>query len=321
MNILVTGGAGFIGSHTCEALLKKKYKVLCVDNLDNYYNPKFKLENLKILKKYKNFHFIKADITKKSKLNNIFRKNKIDKIIHLAARTGVRASIEHTHLYESVDIKGTIHLLDLTRKHRVKQFIFGSSSSVYGINKKIPFSESDKIDKPISPYAACKAAGELFCFTYHHLYNIPITILRFFTVYGPRGRPDMAVYKFTEQISKDKEIFIYGDGNSQRDYTYITDIIKGIMKALENKFEYEIFDLGESRTVKLKYLISLIEKNLGKKVKIKYMLAQPGDVPITYANILKAKKMLGYKPKVKIEEGIKKFIKWYKENRAGVKSK
>jgi UDP-glucuronate 4-epimerase len=314
MAILVTGGAGFIGSHLCERLLKQGKKIICVDDLNAYYNPKFKLENLKILRKYGNFRFAKADITKKSRLDNLFRKNKIEKVVHLAARAGVRPSIDHPYLYESVDIKGTIHLLELARKHKVKQFIFGSSSSVYGLNKA-PFNEGQKT-MPISQYAACKAAGELFCYTYHQLYGIPVTCLRFFTVYGPRGRPDMAPYKFTELIAKGKAIPVYGDGTSRRDYTYVDDIVDGVIKALNRNFKFEIFNLGESNTVQLKHFISLIEKNLGRKAKIKRIPNQPGDVPITYADLKKSRQKLGYKPKIKIEEGMRRFVKWYKENRA-----
>jgi UDP-glucuronate 4-epimerase len=315
-HILVTGGAGFIGSHVCEALLKQGKNVICIDDLNSYYDPKFKKENLDILKKHNKFKFVKGDIRKAKLLDQIFKKNKIEKIIHLAARAGVRPSVEHPLLYESVDIKGTINLLELAHKYKIKQFIFGSSSSVYGINKKIPFAESDKVDKPISPYAACKASGELFCYTYHHLYKIPITILRFFTVYGPRGRPDMAVYRFTESISKGEPINVYGNGKSRRDYTYVSDTVSGIINALNKQVDFEIFDLGESRTVELTYLISLIEKNLGKKAKINKMPTQPGDVPITYANISKAKRMLGYNPKTSIEKGIKEFVEWYTQNRA-----
>jgi UDP-glucuronate 4-epimerase len=313
--ILVTGGAGFIGSHVCEALLKKGEKVVCVDDLNSYYNPKYKLENLSILKKYRNFKFYKLDISKSKQLETVFKKNKIDKIVHLAARAGVRASIEHPYLYEHVDIVGTLNLLELARKNKVKQFIFGSSSSVYGVNKKIPFSESDPINNPISPYAACKVSGEAFCRDYSYLYKIPMICLRFFTVYGPRGRPDMAPYKFTQLISEGKEVPFYGNGKTKRDYTYVSDIVSGILSALNKKFDFEIFNLGDNHTVELKKLITLIEQNVGKKAKLKKMPLQPGDVPLTYADLKKSRKMLGYNPKVKIEEGIKKFVEWYKENR------
>jgi len=313
--MLVTGGAGFIGSHVCEALLKRGEDVVAIDDLNTYYNPKFKLENLAILKKYKNFKFYKADISKINQLSAVFKKHKFDKIIHLAARAGVRPSIQDPYIYELVDVHGTINLLELSHKHKIKQFVFGSSSSVYGINKKVPFSESDAISKPVSPYAACKIAGEAFCHTYAHLYGIPITCLRFFTVYGPRGRPDMAPYKFTQLISEGRTVPFYGDGKSKRDYTYVSDIVDGILQALRKKYEFEIFNLGNNHTVELKKLISLIEQNVGKKAKIKKMPEQPGDVPLTYADLTKSKKMLGYNPKVKIEEGIKKFVEWYKENR------
>ena len=222
-------------------------------------------------------------------------------------------------MYEEVNIKGTLNLLEVCKEFPVKQFIFGSSSSVYGINSKVPFGEDDKIEMPISPYAASKRAGELFCYTYHHLYGIPITCLRFFTVYGPRQRPEMAIHKFTRLVDEGKEIPMFGDGTSNRDYTYISDIIDGVVAALEKPFEFEIINLGESRTVELRYLISLIEQNLGKTANIKKLPPQPGDVPITFADVRKARALLGYTPKVDIETGIRQFVTWYKNCAAGIK--
>ena len=247
-------------------------------------------------------------------LKLIFQKNKVEKIIHLAARAGVRASINDPVLYEKVNVLGTLNLLELAKQFKIKNFIFGSSSSIYG-NTKVPFEEDCNTDKQISPYAATKKAAELICYTYSHLYNIPITCLRLFTVYGPRGRPDMAPYMFTELIYKGKELNVFGDGTTKRDYTYITDIIKGILSVLDKEFKYEIINLGNSNPIELNHFISIIEKNLGKKAKIKKMPIPPGDVLITYSNIKKAKKMLNWQPKVKIEDGMKSFIEWYKNER------
>ena len=311
--ILVTGGAGFIGSHLVDRLLNMGKKVICIDNFDPFYDPEIKKKNIEHNLENMNFTLINEDIRNKKKLEEIFEMHSIDKIVHLAARAGVRPSIRDPLLYEDVNIKGTLNLLELCKKYQIKNFIFGSSSSVYGINSKIPFSERDPINFPISPYATSKRACELFCFTYSHLYDLPITCLRFFTVYGPRQRPEMAIHKFTRLISQGKTIEMYGNGTSKRDYTYIDDIIIGIISALNKKFDFEIINLGNSETVELKYLISLIEKNLKKKAKIKQLPEQLGDVPITYADITKAKKLLNYKPKVKIEEGIEKFVRWYKD--------
>jgi len=312
MRILVTGGAGFIGSHLVDKLLAMNQKVICIDNFDPFYDPEIKKKNIEHNLENKNFVLEKEDIRNEKKLEEIFKMYDIDKIIHLAARAGVRPSIRDPLLYENVNIKGTLNLLELCKKYQIKNFIFGSSSSVYGINSKVPFSEDDPISFPISPYATSKRSCELFCFTYSHLYNIPVTCLRFFTVYGPRQRPEMAIHKFTRLISQGKTIEMYGDGTSKRDYTYIDDIINGIISALNKKFDFEVINLGNSEIVELRYLISLIEKNLGKKAKIKQLSEQPGDVPITYADITKAKKLLNYEPKVKIEEGIEKFVEWYR---------
>jgi len=310
--VLVTGGAGFIGSHLVDRLLDIGKKVICIDNFDPFYDPEIKKKNIEHNLENKNLTLIKEDIRNKKKLEETFETYDIDKIVHLAARAGVRPSIRDPLLYEDINIKGTLNLLKLCKNHPVENFIFGSSSSVYGINSKVPFSEDDHVNFPISPYAASKRACELFCFTYSHLYDLPITCLRFFTVYGPRQRPEMAIHKFTRLIDRGVTIEMYGDGTSKRDYTYIDDITNGIISALNKKFDFEIINLGNSETVELRYLISLIEKNLGKKAKIKQLPEQLGDVPITYADITKAKKLLNYKPKVKIEEGIRRFIGWYK---------
>ena len=313
MKIVVTGGAGFIGSHLCDRLLKEGREVICIDNLNPYYPPKIKINNIKKNLENTNFNFFAVDIENRGQLEEIFKNNQIDIIIHLAARAGVRPSIEKPLLYKDTNISGTLNLLELSKKYGVKNFIFGSSSSVYGNNKKIPFSETDNVDYPISPYAASKKACELYCYTYSHLCDINITCLRFFTVYGPRGRPDMAPYLFTKWINEGSIVKKFGNGESKRDYTYISDIIDGIMKALEKNFKFEIINLGNSRAIELGYFISLIEKLVGKKAKIKQLERLPGDVDITYADISKAKRLLEWEPKVPIEEGMKHFVDWCKE--------
>ena len=315
MSILVTGGAGFIGSLLCQSLLDKGMEVVCVDDFNGYYNPKFKENNIKNFSKNKNFHLFRIDITEINKLNYVFKKNEVEIILHLAARAGVRASIENPELYEKVNVLGTLNLLNLARDFKIKNFVFGSSSSVYGSIKETPFSEDMKTDTPISPYAATKKSGELMCYAYSSIYGIPMTCLRLFTVYGPRGRPDMAPYKFTQLIHEGKELPIYGDGKSKRDYTFVDDIVSGFMACLEKQFKFEVINLGNSNPIELKTLISLIEKNAGKKAKIKNLPMQPGDVEITYADIKKAKRLLGWEPEVRIEEGIKKTVEWYKNER------
>lgn len=311
MKYLVTGCAGFIGSHLVDRLLGMGETVVGVDNFDSFYDPCIKKRNIENSVKDEKFIFYEADIRDKDEIEKIFKENEIDSIIHLAARAGVRPSIQDPLLYEDVNIKGTIILLELGKKYKITNFIFGSSSSVYGINEKIPFSEEDSAEKAISPYAASKRACEIFCYTYHHLYGIPVICLRFFTVYGPRQRPEMAIHKFTRLIDLGKEIEMYGDGTSRRDYTYVSDIIDGIIASLDKKFGYKIINLGNSNVVELQYLIQLIENNLGKKAIIKQYPDQPGDVPVTYADISNANKLLGYDPKVSIEKGIENFVQWY----------
>lgn len=315
MHYLITGGAGFIGSHVVDRLIKDGKKVICLDNLDNFYDPAIKRRNISESLKSQNFKLIEGDIRDLKLLREIFSSYKIDYVFHPAARAGVRPSIADPLLYEDVNIKGTMNMLEMAKEFKVGNFVFASSSSVYGENKKVPFSETDNVDNPISPYAATKKACEEICYTYHHLYNISITCLRFFTVYGPRQRPEMAIHKFTRLIDEGKKIPMFGGGSSKRDYTYIDDIIDGVMKSLDKKHGFEIFNLGESETTELRKLISLIEKNLGKKAQIDEQPNQPGDVPITYADIEKAKRMLGYSPCTKIEKGIELFVKWYKNSR------
>lgn len=315
IKILVTGGAGFIGSHLVGRLLKEGYEVICLDNFNDYYNPEIKRNNIKPHLREKRFNLIEADIRDKDTLKKIFEKYKLRKVIHLAAQAGVRFSLKQPNLYVDVNVNGTLNFLELSKEYKIKNFIFGSSSSVYGATKEIPFSEEGKL-KPISPYGVSKRAGELLCSTYNHLYNLPVTILRFFTVYGPRQRPDMAIHKFTKLINEGKEICLYGTGETNRDYTYISDIVEGIISSLNKDFNYEIFNLGNSNPTNLSHLISLIEKNLGKSAKVKYLPEQPGDPSITFADISKSKRILNYEPKVKIEEGIKRFIEWYKNEKS-----
>ena len=316
MKILVTGAAGFIGSHLCEALVKE-HEVIGLDNFCDYYDIKIKRNNLLELAKFDNFQIIKADIRSKSELEDIFSHHKFDIIIHLAAMAGVRPSIADPVLYTEVNINGTVNLLEQCKKHSVKKFIFASSSSVYGNNKKVPFAESDPVDLPISPYAATKKAGELICHTYHHLEHISMVCLRFFTVYGPRQRPDLAIHKFAQKILDDEVISVFGNGSTKRDYTYIDDIIDGILRSVDFVSEgcsYEIFNLGESQTISLSKMIQTIEKALVKTALKEILLLQPGDVDQTFANISKAKTLLDYEPKTNFRDGVDKFVEWLKNN-------
>jgi UDP-glucuronate 4-epimerase len=315
MNFLVTGGAGFIGSSVVDRLLMRGDRVVCLDNFDEFYSPSIKRMNIAGALENPGFKLIEGDIRDMGLLRKVFAGEKFDMVFHPAARAGVRPSIVDPMLYEDVNIKGTMNLLEMAREHGIKGFIFASSSSVYGKNEKTPFSESDNVDNPVSPYAATKKACELICYTYHHLYKLNITCLRFFTVYGPRQRPEMAIHKFTRLIDQGKPVPMFGDGRSRRDYTYIDDIVDGVMKAIDFNAPYDIFNLGESQTTELRELIGLIEKYLGKKAVIEQLPDQPGDVPVTYADITKSRRVLGYDPKTKAVEGVKKFVEWYKENR------
>jgi UDP-glucuronate 4-epimerase len=316
MRFLVTGGAGFIGSHLCEALVRQGNDVVCVDNFDPYLYPaSVKRLNIKALRQETRFQLIEASICEEEPLESLFSDGHFDGVVHLAARAGVRPSIKDPRSYQRVNVEGTLNLLEFSRRYGVSKFVMASSSSVYGNNKKVPFSEDDCVDYPISPYAATKKACELIGYTYASLYSLPVTCLRFFTVYGPRQRPEMAIYKFTRLISRGEEIPVFGDGTTQRDYTYITDIMDGLLKAIERCEGYHVYNLGESCTVSLSRLIELIEKALGKKARIKSLPMQPGDVRVTYADIQRAKKDLGYAPIVSIEEGIPAFVRWYQKNR------
>ena len=317
MNILVTGGAGFIGSHLCERLLEEGHAVWTFDDLNNFYDPAVKRENLESIRALgKPFTFVPGDLTDRGALEELFGGVRFDQIIHLAARAGVRPSLQEPALYQRVNVEGTVHLLEAARAHGVKKITIASSSSVYGVNAKVPFSEEDPIFSAISPYAASKLACEALGHVYHHVYGMDVVMLRFFTVYGPRQRPDLAIHKFAQLISAGQPIPVFGDGSTARDYTYVTDTLEGILAATRKEFGFEIFNLGESQTVKLSYLIGLLEQALGRKAVIDWQPAQPGDVPITYANISKARARLGYAPHVKIEEGIPLFVKWFKERQA-----
>lgn len=310
--ILVTGGAGFIGSHLCEKLLAHGKSVICLDNFNDFYDPKIKQKNISECRGKSNFKLIKGDITSQAIVKKVFKDNQINMVYHLAARAGVRPSLLNPGLYQKTNVEGTLNLLQAAAEHKVGKFIFASSSSVYGNNKKIPFAETDSVDNPISPYAATKKAGELLAYTYHHLYKMPVACMRFFTVYGPRQRPEMAIHKFIHNIIEGKPIDMYGNGQTKRDYTYIDDIINGLLKIQEMNYGYEIYNLGNSDTIALKDLIKTIGEKLKIEPKINKLPVQPGDVEITYADIAKSKKEFGYDPKTKISQGIEKTIAWYK---------
>ncbi len=313
-NILVTGGAGFIGSHVVDRLLTEaNWRVTVIDDFNDFYAPSIKRENARNHLSNSNYRLIEGDIRNQAALARMFEETKFDVIVHLAARAGVRPSLAEPVLYAETNVTGTINLLELARAHGVKQFVFGSSSSVYGINAKVPFSEDDPIRQPISPYAATKAAGELLCHTYAHLYGVRCVCLRFFTVYGARQRPDLAIHKFARLITEGKPIPVFGDGTTRRDYTFVEDIIQGVRAAIDyDRSMYEVINLGESQTVELSELIALLEKELNARAVIDRQPAQPGDVPQTFADIEKARRLLGYDPQTKIEEGIRRFVEWFR---------
>ncbi|MDF1536992.1 MAG: GDP-mannose 4,6-dehydratase [bacterium] len=311
--ILVTGGAGFIGSNLCERLVDQGREVLALDNFNDFYDPSIKRGNIKAVLDNPDYTLVEGDIRDEELVKEIFSRFKPHAVIHLAAMAGVRPSLQYPNQYNDVNIKGTTVLLEAVKDHPVGNFLFGSSSSVYGVHDKVPFSEKDVLNRPVSPYAATKLAGEQICFTYHHLYGIPFSCLRFFTVYGPRQRPEMAIHLFARKILRGEPITVYGDGSSRRDYTYVSDIVDGICLALDKPHGYEIFNLGESRTVALLEMISMLEGNLGRPVEKVHRPDQPGDVPVTYADIEKARNMLGYDPTVPMEEGIRLFTSWLNE--------
>jgi UDP-glucuronate 4-epimerase len=314
--VLVTGGAGFIGSNVVRRLLADNTaSVSIVDNFNDFYSPALKRKNIEDFLDDDRFTLFETDICDAEGLQRVFENGPFDSIIHLAARAGVRPSLEQPQLYVETNVNGTTNLLECARKFGTRQVVFGSSSSVYGDRCKAPFAESANVGYPISPYAATKIAGEVMCHAYSHLYNLPVVCLRFFTVYGACQRPDLAIHKFAKLISEGKPIPVFGDGTTRRDYTYIDDIVQGVMAALEyTKKPFDIFNLGESQTVELNRLIELLEENLGREAVIDRMPLQPGDVPMTCADINKSKTELGYAPLTGIEEGIAKFVEWYKQN-------
>lgn len=309
--VLVTGGAGFIGSHVCEALLRRGDRVVCVDCLSGLLYPASrKVRNLDALK-HKDFVFREVDITDAAALGEVFADNRFDAVVHLAALAGVRTSVEKPELYVRVNVEGTLNLLELCRKHGVTTFVFASSSSVYGERSMVPFCESDSVDRPSSPYAATKRCGELLCSTYSHLHGIKCSCLRFFSVYGPRGRPDMAPWKFTEGVLTKPPVPLFGDGTIRRDFTYVTDVADGIIAAMDLGTQYGIFNIGNEHPVSMNELIAVIERITGKRAQVERKPGKPEDVPVTFADVRKSKEVLGYEPKVGIEEGMRRFIAWY----------
>jgi len=316
--ILLTGGAGFIGSHVAEALLRRRAQLSVVDNLDDFYSPSSKRANLDTIRRTGSFEFFDQDICSAEQMRGTFTRVRPEVVIHLAARAGVRPSIEQPRLYEHVNVGGTVNILELCREFAVSRLIFGSSSSVYGACSRAPFSESQSDLRPISPYAASKLAAESFCHTYAHLYKLPVVALRFFTVYGPRQRPDLAIHKFVARMEAGKPLPIFGQGETGRDYTYVDDIVAGVLSALEYRFSstdeapFEIFNLGNSKPVKLSELVRLLECVTGKKPVLEQEALQQGDVPLTWADVSKAGRLLDYRPQTTIEQGLKKFVEWYR---------
>ncbi len=310
MRILVTGGAGFIGSHLVEKLLAAGYDVAILDDFNDFYDPQIKHANIAAVAKDVAVHYV--DLRDNAAVRNLFHREKFQTIAHLAARAGVRPSIQYPQLYYDTNVSGTLHLLDAARVNGLERFIFASSSSVYGISKTVPFSEDQHLSQTISPYAATKIAGEFLCSTFSHLYQMRVIALRYFTVYGPRQRPDLAIHQFTRRIYAGQPIDQFGNGRTRRDYTYIDDVIEGTMAAL--KYDgplFDIFNLGESETTQLKDLIAAIENALGKKAKINRLPEQPGDMPLTCADISKARKLLGYNPTTRLRDGLPRFIDWF----------
>ena len=320
--ILVTGAAGFIGSHLAISLLKRGENILCIDNFNEYYDPDLKylrkerLDNMALENKRnkENYSFHKVDICNMPEISKIVESYKPDVICHLAAQAGVRYSLEYPQTYVDNNISATVNLLELSKEYNVKDFILASTSSVYGLSKNMPFREDAPIDTTISTYSATKRACELLCHTYRNIYGIRFRILRFFTVYGPWGRPDMALYKFTKSILNNEPIDVYNNGQMTRDFTYVDDIISGFVSSIDNNYDFEIINLGCGQPVKLMDYITILEKNLGKKSVKNYMGMQPGDVESTFADISKARKILNYEPKTSVEIGVKKFVQWYVKN-------
>lgn len=316
--ILVTGAAGFIGSHVCEALLRRGDRVIGLDNFNTFYDPAIKRQNAAILEAYPHFEMVEGSTLDPAVREEVFGRAQFDAVLHLAAWAGVRPSIEKPALYQRENIEATVALMDEVRARQtddgtMAKFVFASSSSVYGANKKVPFCETDNVDHPVSPYAATKKACELLAHTYHHLFGLRVTGLRFFTVYGPRQRPEMAIHKFTRRIVNGEPIPMFGDGTSARDYTYIDDIVAGTVAAIDHCSAYHVYNLGNSDTVSLASLIDTIGTALGTTPKVEQLPMQPGDVPLTYADISRAREELGYAPQTSIQSGVEKFVAWYRE--------
>ncbi len=313
MAILVTGAAGFIGSSLSDELVGLGRPVIGFDNFQPFYDPAIKRRNLEPLRGSNDFTFVEGDIRDRDALEKVFAENEVEAVVHLAAMAGVRPSIQDPLLYTDINLTGTMNLLEAMRAHGVKRFIFGSSSSVYGGTKEVPFREDQVADRPVSPYAATKRAGEVLCHSHHHLFDLDVACLRFFTVYGPRQRPEMAIHAFTRRIFNGQPIPFFGDGSSRRDYTFVTDIVDGIVKAIDRSRGFEIYNLGGSNTVALKDLVRLLEERVGRPAVYDRKPDQPGDVPITYADVGKANRELGYEPKIDIRTGLDRFVAWYRE--------
>lgn len=320
--ILLTGGAGFIGSHVAEALLRRGVQLWILDSLDEFYSPAWKKTNLENIRRVGSYEFFQVDICDTGPLRDILERARPDVVIHLAARAGVRPSIEQPHLYERVNVAGTLNLLEKCRQFSVRKFLFGSSSSVYGATSRVPFSENQLELRPVSVYAATKLSGEMLCYTYAHLFALPVICLRFFTVYGPRQRPDLAIHKFTALIEAGKPVPIFGDGLAGRDYTWVSDIVAGVTAAIDYEphpvdgVPFEVFNLGNSRPVRLSAMVQLLERIIGKKAILQRNPLQPGDVPLTWADISKACRLLGYRPGMPLEKGLEQFVAWYRTDRS-----
>ncbi|MCW5920991.1 MAG: SDR family NAD(P)-dependent oxidoreductase [Saprospiraceae bacterium] len=315
MTILVTGGAGFIGSHLCEHLLAQGHRVVCLDNFDDFYAPSIKEQNVAILSQSPQFVLRRGDIRDAALLREIFEKNAVDCVVHLAAKAGVRPSIQEPANYMDVNVNGTTRVLEAMQRAGVRRFVFGSSSSIYGNQTKTPFSETDDVSQPISPYAASKHSGELLSYVFHHLYGMEVACLRFFTVYGPRQRPDLAIHKFTQLALAGQPIPLYGDGLTRRDYTFVSDIVQGICQVVTMpQLSYEIINLGGAHPVTLLEMVKAVEAALGQPLTIQYLEKQPGDVEQTHADVSKARRLFGYQPSVSLQEGVRHFVEWYTAN-------
>ena len=314
---LITGGAGFIGSHLAEALLRRNHSVAIVDSLDSYYPLARKKANLEEVGRAGDFRFNQVDVRRPAALRAVFEQEHPTVVIHLAARVGVRPSVRRPAVYEAVNVAGTLHMLELARAFQVRKFVFASSSSVYGASLQAPFREDNMDLKPISPYAATKVAGELLCHTYSHLHGLSTVCLRFFTVYGPRQRPDLAIHKFTALLEAGRPVPIFGDGTSGRDYTYVDDIVAGILAGVEYEARYDIFNLGNSHPVTTLEMVRLLEQTTGKRARLRFLPPQAGDVALTWADISKARRLLGYEPRTPFSQGLENFLAWYRDAKAG----